>query len=471
LLYNQGATSEHGPTVKLNGLANPADTIVDLPADLPAGVTYDPTTHSFTLDPSVAAYQDMTPVDTITVVVEYGVTHGATTTQAAVAWLVSGPEAYFLDGDIHLAGSAVAASQTLDDGSINYGTVVGDVRSLSGQAHGGDDIISLYQGAQTTVIGDAFSITDQAHGGDDNLFVVGLPTVTAIGDARTLSGYGVGGDDTINAGGDTSFAIGDAKSLIEHARGGGDLVYALARSHGADTFAYGDGETMSGYAAGGDDTVAGTTAYGDAGSLTDYAQGGDDVVSGIFELSHQGDDKLYGDGATLSGHAQGGDDTVTGGTAYGDARTLSDQAKGGDDLITGGTSAGFPPPIGYNQLYGDGLELLGHAQGGNDTLVAGSYANLMWGDAQTVAAMATTGADLFVFQPEDDASGHHQIMDFQPGKDRIEFDSFGFTGFADLSSHFQDTSDGVLITFAADHDVLVRGVTVAQLTAGDFVLG
>jgi hypothetical protein len=85
--------------------------------------------------------------------------------------------------------------------------------------------------------------------------------------------------------------------------------------------------------------------------------------------------------------------------------------------------------------------------------------------------MATTGADLFVFQPEDDASGHHHIMDFQPGKDRIEFDSFGFTGFADLSSHFQDTSDGVLITFAADHDVLVRGVTVAQLTAGDFVLG
>jgi hypothetical protein len=470
LLYNQGATSEHGPTVKLNGLANPADTIVDLPAELPAGVTYDPATHSFTLDPGVAAYQNMTPIDTVTVVVEYSVTHGATTTPAAVAWLVSGPDAYFLDGDVHLSGSAVAASQTLDDGSVNYGTVVGDVRSLAGQAQGGDDVISLFQGAQTTVIGDAFSITDQAHGGDDDLFVVGLPTVTAIGDARTLSGDGVGGNDTITAGADTSFAIGDAKSLSDHARGGDDLVQALARSHGADTFAYGDGETMSGHAIGGDDTVAGTTAYGDAGALADYAQGGNDVVSGVFELSHQGDDKLYGDGATLSGHAQGGDDTVTGGTAYGDARTLTDEAKGGDDLLTGGASGGFPPPIGYNQLYGDGLELLGHAQGGNDTLVAGSYANLMWGDAQTVAATATTGADLFVFQPMDDVSGHHQIMDFQPGKDRIEFEGFGFTGFADLSSHFQDTSDGLLITFAADHDVRVRGVTGAQLTAGDFVL-
>jgi hypothetical protein len=39
LLYNQGAGSEHGTTVKLDGLASGADAIVGLPAALPARVT------------------------------------------------------------------------------------------------------------------------------------------------------------------------------------------------------------------------------------------------------------------------------------------------------------------------------------------------------------------------------------------------------------------------------------------------
>ena len=80
---------------------------------------------------------------------------------------------------------------------------------------------------------------------------------------------------------------------------------------------------------------------------------------------------------------------------------------------------------------------------------------------------ATTGADLFVFHP---LNGHDQIMDFEPGKDRIELDGFGLTGFQDLASHLQTTPDGVLISLDAAN-ILVRHVTVAQLGAGDFVFG
>jgi hypothetical protein len=173
----------------------------------------------------------------------------------------------------------------------------------------------------------------------------------------------------------------------------------------------------------------------------------------------------YGDGETMSGHAVGGNDTVTAHTAYGDAQSLTDYAQGGDDLVAGRIDY----PNFQSALYGDGAELLGHATGGDDTIVGTTSApDLMWGDAATVAATATTGADLFVFQPD---NNHDQIMDFEPGKDRIELDGFGFSGFADLASHFQTTADGVLISFDADNDVLVRGVTVAQLTAGDFVFG
>jgi Ca2+-binding RTX toxin-like protein len=120
-------------------------------------------------------------------------------------------------------------------------------------------------------------------------------------------------------------------------------------------------------------------------------------------------------------------------------------------------------------LFGDGEVLLDNTRGGDDTLVGdSSTADQMWGDAMVLSPTATTGADLFLFHP---GGGHDQIMDFELGRDRIEIDGFGFSGFADLTSHFQITSDGVLISLAADDDVLVRGVSLAQLTAGDFVFG
>jgi hypothetical protein len=231
----------------------------------------------------------------------------------------------------------------------------------------------------------------------------------------------------------------------------------------------GDVRGLSDHALGGDDTVAAggflsSLVIGDAFSIADYARGGDDVVTAtrIFRFSTG---VAYGDAETMSGHAVGGNDTVTAATALGDAQSLRDYAQGGDDLVTGQDLY----PYFTTSLYGDGAELLGHARGGDDTLVgSASVIDLMWGDAATVAATATTGADLFVVRT---GGGKDQIMDFQPGKDRIELTGLGFSGFADLSSHFETTADGVLITEPDDDwdSILLRGVTVAQLNADDFV--
>jgi len=299
-------------------------------------------------------------------------------------------------------------------------TLVGDVNGLAGHAGGGDDILSVFYWSPN-VIGDALSITDDAHGGDDQISSsTGQGTATAVGDAVSLSGHATGGDDTVNA---------------------------------ACVF------------------LGGSVGIGDANSMTDYARGGDDVVTatgaGKFSLG-----TAYGDAGTMSGHAVGGDDTVTGPIAFGDAHSLSDYAQGGDDLVTGKDQS----PYWRNLLYGDGAELLDYASGGNDTVVGiSTAADRMWGDAATVQSTATTGADLFVIRPD---GGRDEIMDFEPGKDRIELDGFGLTGLADLSSHFRTTADGVLISFGpedpiygADNSILVRGVTVAELTAGDFVFG
>jgi VCBS repeat-containing protein len=92
-----GDTTEDGPAVVLNALAKTADvdngtalSVVNVPATLPAGVTYDAVAHTFTLDPSGAAYQALAQGQTTTVSVTYGVTDGTATTSATVSWTVTG---------------------------------------------------------------------------------------------------------------------------------------------------------------------------------------------------------------------------------------------------------------------------------------------------------------------------------------------------------------------------------------------
>ncbi|CAN7627846.1 Ig-like domain-containing protein [Phenylobacterium sp. LjRoot225] len=298
-----------------------------------------------------------------------------------------------------------------------------------------------------------------------------------LGNATGLKDHARGGDNILNFGHNSSPApdgpaitvFGDSLFITDYASGGDDWIVAFA-GPGANSIAtaIGDAERLSGHATGGNDLVdpLGMTlsvGIGDANFLTDYAHGGDDVVVLSGGGPHGSTTLGYGDAEIMSGHSVGGDDIVTARTAYGDAKTLTDDAQGGNDVVTGRLDY----PSFESTLFGDGAELLGNAHGGEDTLVGdSSTADQMWGDAATVSATATTGADLFLFHP---GGGHDQIMDFELGKDLIEIADFGFSDFADLSSHFQTTSDGVLISLDTDNDVLVRGVTVAQLTAGDFV--
>src|SRR5919202_1340706 len=88
-----GTATEDGAKSTLNALANASDvddnttlSVVNVPATLPAGVSYDAATHSFTLDPSGAAYQHLAVGQTTTVTVSYGVSDGTATTAASVSW-------------------------------------------------------------------------------------------------------------------------------------------------------------------------------------------------------------------------------------------------------------------------------------------------------------------------------------------------------------------------------------------------
>ena len=112
-----GAAVEDGPAMALDALAGASDVdgdslaVVDVPAILPAGVSYEAATHSLRLDPSDAAYQSLKAGEQRTVAVEYGVSDGTVTTAAHAEWVVTGTN------DVAVISGTAQGSLTEDDAS------------------------------------------------------------------------------------------------------------------------------------------------------------------------------------------------------------------------------------------------------------------------------------------------------------------------------------------------------------------
>ncbi len=93
-----GATMlEDAAPVTVDALANATDvdhgavlSVVGVPAILPEGITYDAATHSFSIDPSAAVFQQLAEGEVETYSVSYGVTDGTVTTQTQVNFTVVG---------------------------------------------------------------------------------------------------------------------------------------------------------------------------------------------------------------------------------------------------------------------------------------------------------------------------------------------------------------------------------------------
>jgi VCBS repeat-containing protein len=92
-----GQATENGAASSLDALHNATDadagqtlSVTNVPTNLPAGVTYDANTHSFSFDPSNAAYQHLADGAHTTVSLDYTVTDGQIAVQDHVSWDVTG---------------------------------------------------------------------------------------------------------------------------------------------------------------------------------------------------------------------------------------------------------------------------------------------------------------------------------------------------------------------------------------------
>ncbi len=132
----------------------------------------------------------------------------------------------------------------------------------------------------------------------------------------------------------------------------------------------------------------------------------------------------------------GGSATAGGTTVFAlDAGTVIENATGGEwqDVLVGN--------VGANRLLG---------MGGNDTLTGGA------------------GGDVFLYEIGDDAD---VITDFEVGVDELHLFDTGFaTSGSLLGAAASDSPAGALLSFGSGDSILLEGVTVAALSAGDIEL-
>ena len=154
-----GTATEDGAPSALNALANASDvdqnplSVVNVPADLPAGVSYNADSHSFTLDPAVAAYQHLAAGATTTVSVDYGVSDGEHIVDASVSWTITGINDAPVATPVTLADGSEDATYVIHASDLLAHVTDVDSQSLSitamSVASGGGSVVDNHDGTFT----------------------------------------------------------------------------------------------------------------------------------------------------------------------------------------------------------------------------------------------------------------------------------------------------------------------------------
>ncbi|MBP2300873.1 hypothetical protein J2850_003587 [Azospirillum picis] len=272
--------------------------------------------------------------------------------------------------------------------------------------------------------------------------VIGAVTVTG-GDGSQMV-WGDGANQTILLGADDDTLHGGGGDDFVGSKTGNDVLYG---DDGNDTVQGGEEQ----------DRLFGNTGsdllFGNTGADTLFGGRGEDLLHGGRD-----DDRLSGDFGADTLNGDQGNDVLTGGLSDGGLADLSGDllfGNSGADLLFGNAGA--------DTLYGgqDADTLFGGLD--NDLLFGDFGDDVLAGDRGADTLSGGAGADLFVFAS---GSGKDVITDFQAAEgDRLRLaDGQGYS----LRS---DGAGNAVIVFSTEDEVLLRGVSQAQVQAGWFVTG
>jgi VCBS repeat-containing protein len=437
-----GTASEDGATSTLNALANATDvdagtilSVVNVPGSLPAGVSYNVGSHSFTLDPSVAAYQSLAAGQTTTVAVSYGVSDGTATSPGSVSWTVTGTN------DAPVVSAAVTGTSSAGDASfaqnlLNGATDVdaGETATLSVanvmySVNGG--VASSAVPAGLSLSGSTLTVDPSDHA-FDNLAIGSTQTIVVGYNVQDVQGATVAQTDTITIAGTKPAAPTIATITPDTGTGASDGITNASNLtvNGAafanSTVLLFDGAAQVGTTvatASGTWSVGGLVLSDGSHNLTATASvsGHTSDASTVFVVAvdtvaptapiiggYSDDTGLAGDGATtdhtlaISGTAETGsivtllDNSTPIGTAIADINTAW-------TFNTANLSSGI------HHFSATATDAAGNISGGSNTLQVSIVPTV------TVAVQTTVGIDLSALYPDLSGStfGIHDSVHFQ----------------------------------------------------------
>lgn len=466
-----GTPNEDGNVVSVDALANVVDpddpqfqgnglSVINVPTDLPPGVSYDAATSRFSLDPTVQFYQSLAKGTSKDIVVEYDVTDGHAVVHDSVVFTVNGRnDAPTVPGFAPQSVADNAAPLTVDLLKDALDIDTGDVLSvMNGQGTAvtvtaaagtwaapisfsvvGSNLIldpkqfgSLLEGQHLDLTVN-YTVTDGNADGKvpvtAHIVIDGTNTgLTLTGAAKSETFTGSAQNDTIDAGGgnDTVQAgAGNDEIVVRGTEASGDLVNG---GDGSDTL-----------------HVLGTAGVtlNNVNATNSLNPGG---IDGIEIWSGNGKELL--------------------GTGKDNSFDLSKVAVSGLSFIDGGS--GNDTITGPN----GGADLRGNS--GNDVLKGGTGSDILSGGGGNDFLTGGDGIDTFAFEK---GGNTDHISDFQTGIDHIQLSRALFADMVAVKAAtvFDDVAHTATITSKAGVVIVIDGMDAGHTkidlgaTSGDFL--
>ena len=131
----------------------------------------------------------------------------------------------------------------------------------------------------------------------------------------------------------------------------------------------------------------------------------------------------------------------------------------GNDVLRGGNDAdSVNGGSGADRIFGDA---------GNDTLYGGIGNDRLDGGAGDDAIFSGSGYDIFVFKA---GSDNDTFSNFTNAYDKINLQTYNFASFAAVKALAHQAASSVVIDLGSGDTITISNFTMANLTAGDFIL-
>jgi Ca2+-binding RTX toxin-like protein len=268
----------------------------------------------------------------------------------------------------------------------------------------------------------------------ENLIIGGDGADTVSGGAARDAIFGEAGNDVLNGDAGIDYIVAGSGDDVINGGADADEIYG---QDGNDSI-YGGDDFQTDIIVGGagNDTIDGGQAWDQV-----YGGAGDDVyyvsqeVDYVFEFAGEGHDTVYSrspNGFYL--YAEIEDLILLDSSPFGVGNNLANK-------ITGNA-------IGNTLLGGDG----------NDTLDGGAGTDILWGQA---------GADTFLVKA---GTGLDIIADFTVGSDKLDIAAFGFADLATAKANMLQVGTDISVNLGNGDALILIGVNLNSITAGDLLL-